>query len=689
MAVPINSNDYDMTKAKPLTASDAAQTHFVLMQCSRPLNADDDKQLLAKKIHIEAYLDEETYTCYFEQADLVLEAAKLTFVKIITAFPTALKIRAELLGDLQANPPASAAQNKTTRRVVITLHSEDPTPYADVKRKVLAVGNAKMVSEPPDNFVIEIEQGALSALTAIDSIVSIGDERLPETGVEWSRSILYGNLPPRGSPMLGVVSVAPNIIWPEGLDGTGQVITVADTGIDPDHPAFTGRLACKTSVGSMSGGDDFGHGTHVAGCALGNGTTRDGCFVRGIAHNAQLASIQLLINTAESELPGRARFVPTSPKTLIDLTLHIPRPPPYSPLGSYVHNWSFYQSLGGYDETAKRLDLCLENYPDVTICICAGNNGKEAEKWLISGSPAAKNAITVGGCDTSSKGYRAGGKTIPNLADFSSRGKEKPGALKPDVVAPAVEILSAAPKNAEFQEAATIAIGMRLVPVLPLPMVAGCVAILRQAFFKHHATYQDPAIAEKSPAGIDRFLWPRSDLFKALLINSTIDLQGAQYQGDRISAAPNAYQGHGLVQLPAALRPLLPPAANAPAANAPAGFANGVVLDIGPANRASRPAIGHAGIAVPNDGHTYRLAATIAWIDPAETTLQNSLQLVVCRTLAGKDTEQTYKSKYTNVIKAIIPAVPAGAALRFLVEGVRLTKKPQWFSLVYTLTRNP
>lgn len=104
MAVPINSNAYDMTKVKPLTADDAAKTHFVLVQCSHPLNAGEHKQLLDKKVHIEAYLAEETYTCYFEQANLVLEAAKLPFVKIITVFPTALKIRAELQESLAAPP---------------------------------------------------------------------------------------------------------------------------------------------------------------------------------------------------------------------------------------------------------------------------------------------------------------------------------------------------------------------------------------------------------------------------------------------------------------------------------------------------------------------------------------------------------------------------------------------------------
>lgn len=563
--------------------------------------------------------------------------------------------------------------------MTITLHSEDPTPYADVKRKVLAVGNAKMVSEPPDNFVIDIEQGALSALTAIDSIVSIGDVRLSETGIDWSRSILDGKIAKQTAA--GVLG-APGVVWPDGLNGTGQVITVADTGIDSAHPAIDRSIIHDTTYyGTQSSRDLIGHGTHVAGCALGNGVSKDGRHIQGIAHGAKLASIQMPMNLEESKQPGRARFLKFKPKLVVDLTL---------PLGSYVHNWSFSQSLGGYDETAKQLDICLNEYPDVTICICAGNNGREKEKWLISGEPAAKNAITVGGCNTSLKGYRAAGKTIPDLADFSSRGKERPLVLKPDVVAPAVEILSAAPLNDDFERAA-VAEQLNYPPdrdywcapgtSFASPMVAGCVAILREAFFKHHAAAAIPNATSV------RLQWPRSDLFKALLINSTIDLQGAQYQGGRFGAAPNSYQGHGLVQLRAALRPLLPPNPARPAG--PADFANGVVQDVGSANRWACPAIGQPGIPVPNVGRTYRLAATIVWIDPAETTLQNTLQFVVRRTVAGKDNDQTYKSKYTNVIKAIIPDVPAGAELRFLVEGVRLRRKPQTFSLVYTLTQNP
>lgn len=54
-------------------------------------------------------------------------------------------------------------------------------------------------------------------------------------------------------------------------DGTGEVIGVVDTGIDPTHELFTGKIvATRDFTGSPSGSADRqGHGTHVAGTAAG------------------------------------------------------------------------------------------------------------------------------------------------------------------------------------------------------------------------------------------------------------------------------------------------------------------------------------------------------------------------------------------------------------------------------------
>ena len=60
---------------------------------------------------------------------------------------------------------------------------------------------------------------------------------------------------------------------PCGADGTGVTIVVIDSGINPDHAEFAGRIKrienFYPGAGSNGGRDIYGHGTHVAGCAAG------------------------------------------------------------------------------------------------------------------------------------------------------------------------------------------------------------------------------------------------------------------------------------------------------------------------------------------------------------------------------------------------------------------------------------
>lgn len=119
----------------------------------------------------------------------------------------------------------------------------------------------------------------------------------------------------------------------------------------------------------------------------------------------------------------------------------------------------------------------------------------------IGAEAAAKNCITVGACCSSKNN---GDKNV--MADFSSYGPIKPhDRNKPDVVAPGTHILSAnsslvlnpnppnGDKNWRLMDGTSMA----------TPLVAGCVAVLRDALDRRNPSVKNPQAA----------------LIKALLIN--------------------------------------------------------------------------------------------------------------------------------------------------------------------------
>jgi serine protease AprX len=84
-----------------------------------------------------------------------------------------------------------------------------------------------------------------------------------------------------------------------GLDGTGIGIAVLDSGIDTTHKAFLDRsnnlrvLVSEDFTGEGRTDDRYGHGTHVAALAGGNGRISNGQYV-GIAPNANIINLRVL-----------------------------------------------------------------------------------------------------------------------------------------------------------------------------------------------------------------------------------------------------------------------------------------------------------------------------------------------------------------------------------------------------------
>src|SRR5215203_3494741 len=181
------------------------------------------------------------------------------------------------------------------------------------------------------------------------------------------------------------------------INGTGIGIAIIDSGIDVDHKSFlnsssNGRVVYSQDfTGEGITSDPYGHGTHVASLAAGNGRIASGQFV-GIAPNANLVNLRVLnsqgIGSTSSVL--RALDWIASNKTtynirVVNMSLGMPA------IDSYK-----------YDPICKAVrNLVAEG---VVVLAAAGNNGKDSNGNKIYGhihSPGIEpSAITVGAVNT-------------------------------------------------------------------------------------------------------------------------------------------------------------------------------------------------------------------------------------------------------------------------------------------------
>src|SRR5436305_2533840 len=110
------------------------------------------------------------------------------------------------------------------------------------------------VSAPADDPVLV----DLQMLPEVDRIV----EYVPPRLFNDAARRLLGLDGPAASPAAAILK----------QDGSGQVVAVADTGIDDQHPDFQGRIVGKVARGRAGDASEpHGHATHAAGSALGDG----------------------------------------------------------------------------------------------------------------------------------------------------------------------------------------------------------------------------------------------------------------------------------------------------------------------------------------------------------------------------------------------------------------------------------
>ncbi|MFI3230138.1 MAG: S8 family peptidase [bacterium] len=210
-----------------------------------------------------------------------------------------------------------------------------------------------------------------------------------------------------------------------GYSGKNIGIAFLDTGISNSND-FTKPInriiAFKDFINNKKFPyDDNGHGTHVAGIACGSGINSNGVY-KGIAINSNIIGVKVL----NSEGQGNASDVLAGIQWVLDnkkkYNIKIMN------LSIGTNNTSTNDPLVKAVEKAWDLGLIVN--------IAAGNNGPD--KSSISSPAISKKIITVGSSDDDKKTNVLGN----NLVNFSGRGPTLECVIKPDIVAPGVDIIS-------------------------------------------------------------------------------------------------------------------------------------------------------------------------------------------------------------------------------------------------------
>ena len=233
------------------------------------------------------------------------------------------------------------------------------------------------------------------------------------------------------------------------ISGYGVTIAILDTGVNYNHPDLKDSYIGGYDFVNRDYDpiDDNGHGTHCAGIAVGNGNVSSFKFV-GVAPKANLFSYKVLDANGTGHLSWfiEAIELAIDPNQDGNFSDHVD-----------IISISAGDSSGHSNDI---LSMVVDNAVDlgVVVVAAAGNDGPSY--GTISSPGCAKNVICVGATDKNDC-----------IASFSSRGTINSEIIKPDVLAPGVNIISTSIDGGYVSLSGTS---------MSCPHVAGTIALMLQ-----------------------------------------------------------------------------------------------------------------------------------------------------------------------------------------------------------------
>jgi len=545
----------------------AEQPATYLLQFTGPVHQDWEAQVEAAGAHLYGYIPDFAFLARMTPA-VAGQVRALPFVRWVGPYHPAYRLAKDLR---EAGVEGQQRAMESSQSITLTVQT---LPDADLDSLAAQV----------ESWGGEVQSQAANSIAGYLRL-SLPADRLPDLaaldGVLWVEPYfaprLYNDV--GGGQIMRAGEVRSSL----ALYGSGQIVAVADTGLDTGDestlsadfkPQFVKAYALGRPV-TNDWSDNNAHGTHVAGSVLGNGKLSGsnpanhnytGSFA-GVAPEASL-----VFQSIEDAFGGLSGI----PSDLVDLFT-----PSYND-GARIHTNSWggptggtqqNPEYGGYTTDAQQADSMMWQYRDMLILYAAGNSGVDADANGVVdpdsiGSPGtAKNVVTVGASENLRPSITTTwGDAWPDdfpvnpifgdqiadhsagMAAFSSRGPTDDGRVKPDIAAPGTFIISARSHDPQAGTGWGVYDSNYLYmggTSMATPLTAGAAALVREWLTEQQ--------------GVSN---PSAALMKAVLLNGGADISPGQYGAGSAqeipSQRPNNVTGWGRVDLVESLNPPAP-----------------------------------------------------------------------------------------------------------------------------------